>query len=103
MANFAQIMAGFAVFLKYAPYAIAGIQSVEATIGAGNGQTKQQLVVAGILTAVHAGEQVPVSQVQAISGIVDLVVGTLNASGLLGKQAPVAVTVPVTLPVAPNV
>lgn len=84
---FTKILAGFAAFLKYAPYALAGAQAVETAVGAGNGADKKQLVIAGILAGAHAGETVPVPQVQVIASVVDLVVGTLNASGLLGKPA----------------
>jgi len=52
-------------------------------------------VIAGILAGAHAGETVPVPQVQVIAGVVEVVVGALNASGLLGKP-PTAVTVPPT-------
>jgi hypothetical protein len=94
---FAKIIAKFASFLKYAPYALAGAQAVEAAVGAGNGADKKQLVIAGILAGAHAGETVPVPQVQAIAGVVDIVVGTLNAAGLLGKT-PTPVSVPPELP-----
>ena len=90
---FAKILAAMAAFLKYAPYALAGATAVEQVIGAGNGSDKKTMVVAGILAAAHAGETVPNAQVQVISGVVDTVVGVLNASGLLGKTS-TAVTVP---------
>ena len=96
----AKILAGFAAFLTYAPYALAGAQAVESAVGAGNGADKKQLVIAGILAGAHAGETVPVAQVQTIAGVVDLVVGTLNASGLLGKPA-IPVVVPATPPTPP--
>ena len=92
---FAKILAGFAAFLKYAPYALAGAQAVEQAVGAGSGADKKQLVIAGILAGAHAGETVPVAQVQIIAAVVDTVVGTLNAAGLLGKSA-----APVTVPAA---
>jgi len=92
---FQKILSGMAAFLKYAPFALAGAQAVEQAIGAGNGADKKTLVIAGILAGAHAGEVVPVPQVQVIAGIVDLVVGTLNAAGLLGKPA-----TPVTVPPA---
>lgn len=91
---FSKILAAMAAFLKYAPYALAGAQAVEHVIGAGNGADKKTLVIAGILAGAHAGESVPVAQVQVISGVVETVVGVLNASGLLGKTA-TAVNVPV--------
>jgi len=92
---FAKILAAMVAFLKYAPYALAGAQAVEQAVGKGNGADKKQLVIAGILAGAHAGETVPVPQVQVIAGVVEVVVGALNASGLLGKPA-TAVTVPAT-------
>jgi len=91
---FAKILAGMAQFVKYAPYALAGAQAVEKAVGAGNGADKKQIAVAGILAAAHAGETVPVAQVQVIAAVVDTVVGTLNAAGLLGKAATPVVVVP---------
>lgn len=94
---FAKILAGIAAFLKYAPYALAGAQAVEQVIGAGNGADKKTLVIASILAGAHAGESVPVAQVQVIAGVVETVVGVLNASGLLGKPG-TAVNVPAVPP-----
>ncbi len=88
-----KVLAALLAFMKYAPYAVAGAQAVESAIGAGNGSAKKQAVIAGIIAAVHAGETVPLPQVQAIAGVVDIVVGTLNASGAFGKVAS-AVVVP---------
>jgi len=82
---FQKILAAMAAFLKYAPIVIAAVKEVETAIGPGNGQDKKALVLAIVLAAVHAGETVPVAQVQAIASVVDLIVGVLNASGLLGK------------------
>lgn len=90
---FQKILAGMAAFLRYAPYALAGAQAVESAVGAGNGADKKTLVVAGILAGAHAGETIPVPQVQVIAGVVDTVVSVLNASGLLGKTVS-SVTVP---------
>lgn len=82
---FAKILAAMAAFLKYAPIVIAAVKEVETAVGAGNGADKKALVLAIVLAAVHAGETVPVAQVQAIASVIDLIVGVLNASGLLGK------------------
>ena len=90
---FAKILAGMTAFLKYAPYALAGAQAVEQAVGSGNGADKKTLVIAGVLAGAHAGETVPVAQVQAISAVVETVVGVLNASGVLGKPG-TAVNVP---------
>lgn len=88
-----KILAAMLNILKYAPYAIAGAQAVETAVGASNGAAKKQAVLAAILGAVHVGETVPVTQVAAISSVVDLVVGTLNVAGVFGKVAP-SVVVP---------
>lgn len=96
---FAKILSVMAQFLKYAPYALAGAQAVESAIGAGHGADKKTLVVAGVLAAAHAGESVPVAQVQVISGVVETVVGVLNAAGAFGKPGgPVSVPLATTIP-----
>lgn len=80
-----KILAAMQQFMKYAPYAVAGAQAVEAAVGPGSGATKKQAVIAGILAAVHVGETVPVGQVAVVSAVVDMVVSTLNVSGAFGK------------------
>jgi hypothetical protein len=95
---FSKILAAMSAFLKYAPYALAGAKAVESAVGAGNGSDKKTLVVSGILAAAHAGESVPVAQVQVISGIVETVVGVLNATGMLGKPGSGSVSVPTSIP-----
>lgn len=86
-----KISASLAGFLKYGPYALAAVQGVETAVGPGNGATKKQLAVAAILSIAHAGESVPVPQVQIISAVVDTIVGTLNGMGAFGKVAAPAV------------
>lgn len=93
-----KIKAELAAFMKYSPYAIPAITEVESVIGTGNGATKKQMVVGAILALAHAGETVPAPQVQAISGIVDMLVSTMNGMGVFGKTAPVAV--PTAVPAA---
>lgn len=95
MTIFEKITASLAGFLKYGPYALAAVQGVETAVGPGNGSTKKQLAVAAILSVAHAGEVVPVPQVQIIAAVVDTIVSALNAAGSLGKAAPATVAVPV--------
>jgi len=85
-----KINAGLAAALKYGPYVHSAVQGVEAAIGSGNGATKKQLAVSAVIAAAHAGETVPVAQVQVISSLVDVVVSTLNALGVFGKATPPA-------------
>jgi hypothetical protein len=88
------VSAALSAFLKYGPYALAAAKTAEDTIGAGNGETKKQLALGAVLAAVHAGETVPVTTVQVVSGAIDLVVSLLNSAGVFGQakqDTPVAV------------
>ncbi len=76
---------------KYAPLAVAAVAQVQSEVGASAGdtgiqQSKKALAVAYIIAAAHAGETLPNSTVQNISGIVDLVAGTTKALGIFGKS-----------------
>lgn len=90
MSFLASIEGGIAAFLKYGPTALTAVQAVESQVGAGNGATKLQLALAAVLTVAHAGESVPVATVQAISGVIDTIVSTLNGLGVFKKAAPPA-------------
>jgi hypothetical protein len=90
---------------KYAPLAVAAVAQVQAEVGASNGDTKIQqskkaLAVTYIIAAAHAGESLPNSTVQQISGIVDLVAGTAKALGLGGKTGGASGSV--SVPAAPT-
>ena len=98
MNAFEKILAAIAAFLKYAPAAISAVKSVEAVVGAGNGATKLQMATAAVLAVTHAGESVSVPIVQAVSGVVETIVGVLNSAGALGKPA---TTTPVVVATAP--
>jgi len=87
------VFSSLAAFLKYAPLVLESVKEVEAAIGAGNGQSKRQLLLAYVLAAIHAGENVPIAQVQAIAGVIDIIVGLLNGLGVFGKTSP-SVAVP---------
>lgn len=93
MSFLSSFLSGLAAFLKYAPIVLAAVKEVELAVGTGNGADKKALVLAAVLAAVHAGENVPVAQVQTIARVIDLIVGVLNSSGVLGKTTS-AVAVP---------
>ncbi len=76
--------------LAYAPTAIAGILAAEQT--AASGGSKKQAVIDGILAGAKVGETVPIPQVAAISGMIDLFVSIFNALGLFRHK---------TLPASP--
>lgn len=81
-----------AAVLKYGALALPAIAVAQQEIGSAAGdpvvqQSKKQMAVAMILAGAHAGESVPVAQVQQISGLVDFLVSTAKATGLLGKSA----------------
>lgn len=82
-----------AALFSYFPYILAGVQAVEAAVGAGNGATKKQLVLNAIIAAAQVGAQVPESHVAGISTLIDATVATLNATNLAGfgsKSTPMA-------------
>ena len=85
MSFFSKFTAGLSAFMKYAPMAMAAVKAVEAEVGASDGADKKALVIAYVLAASHAGQNVPIAQVQAIAGVVNLIVGMLNLSGVFGK------------------
>lgn len=77
--------------LTYAPAAIAGIQAAEAggqIVGAA-GPSKLSAVLSGIAAGAQVGEAIPVPQVAAISGMINLFVSIFNALGIF-KHAPAA-------------
>jgi hypothetical protein len=87
----------------YAPAAIVGIQAAEAAglaTGA-TGQQKAQAVLDGILAGARVAEGVPVPQVAAIAGLIDLCVSIFNALGVFNhhtatpvRQAPAQIVPP---------
>jgi hypothetical protein len=73
------------IIFQLLPSIMAAITSVEAAIpGSGSGETKKQIVMAVIEAVLHAGEKIPNSTVQAVSNLIDKLVSTFNASGILG-------------------
>lgn len=72
--------------LTYVPTVLAGIQAAEQSSAAG--ADKKQAVLDGILAGAKIGETIPVPQVAAISGLIDLFVSIFNALGLFHHKAP---------------
>lgn len=83
------------LILGLLPYVLQTVVSVEQVVGAGNGQTKKQLVLDAIDAGAHVGETVPVENVKIVSTLVDSVVGSLNATGFF-KTQPKPVPAPVS-------
>lgn len=89
-----------AAILKYGAIALPAVAIVQQEIGASAGdpqvqQSKKQMAVALVLAAAHAGEAVPVAQVQQIAGLVDFFASSAKALGLFGKTADVSAPVQV--------
>jgi hypothetical protein len=100
LARIQQIAQGF---LKYGALATAAVAQVQSEVGSSGGdptvqQTKKQLAVMYVLAAAHAGESVPIAQVQQISAVIELVASSAKALGLFGKQT--AKAAPVEVPPA---
>jgi hypothetical protein len=74
---------------KYGSIASAAVQAVQNELGESSTpsvqQTKRNAAVGIVLATAHAGEQVPVSQVQKIATVVDLAASTAKLLGLFGK------------------
>jgi hypothetical protein len=71
----------------YAPVALGAIASVEAADASIPGPTKAQIAVNIVLAAAQVGEGVPVPAVSDISTLVDVLVGSLNATGIFQHKA----------------
>lgn len=84
-------MTALLLIFKYLPVILQAIMAVEGAIGAGNGATKKQIVLAAIQAAAKVGETVDQKTVTMLSSLVDEIVGLLNASGIFGHApAPAA-------------
>lgn len=79
-----------AILAKYLPYVLAGVVSVEQTIGASPGASKKQVVLDALAAAGAVGEQVPETHIKVISALINSVVGSLNVSGVFTHGTPVA-------------
>lgn len=84
--------------LTFAPLALSTVASLEAAASGLPGQTKSQIAVNVVMAAAQVGTAVPVPTVQAVSGLVELLVAILNASGLFSHAKKAAVPVPISVP-----
>ena len=69
--------------LPYLPVVLQTVTAVEAAIKDAPGASKKQVAMDIITTVAAAGEKFPEAHVQQISGLVDVVVGSLNKSGVV--------------------
>jgi hypothetical protein len=80
-------MKWLSLVLTYLPVVLQTVTTVEAAITA-PGTSKKQVAMDIITAGAQAGEKIPDAQVQQISGLVDVVVGTLNTTGIFTKSTP---------------
>jgi hypothetical protein len=73
--------------LQYLPFVLGGVQAVEGSIGQTDGKTKKQIVLSAVSAAAQVAGQVPEDHVKLVSGLIDAVVGQLNASGVFSHKA----------------
>ncbi len=86
-------MKWLSLLLAYLPVVLQAVTAVEATIKDAPGASKKQVVMDIITTVAAAGEKLPEAHVQQISGLVDVVVGTLNKSGVFKSPTATAAKV----------
>lgn len=72
--------------LQYLPSVLNGVQAVETAMAGAKGQDKKTVVLSAIEAAAGVGETVPEDHVKLVSGLIDSVVSTLNASGVFQKK-----------------
>jgi hypothetical protein len=66
---------------KYLPIVIQAVAAIEAALKGAPGATKKQVIMDAIIAGAKQGETVPEAHIAGISGLIDTVVGTLNATG----------------------
>jgi hypothetical protein len=76
------------LLLTYLPVALQAITSVEATIKNSPGASKKQVVMDIITAGADAATKIPDAHVQQIGGLVDVIVGSLNKSGVFSSTTP---------------
>jgi hypothetical protein len=69
---------------QYAPLVIVGVQAAEQSTA--SGATKKQAVLDAIVAGSHVAEAIPVPQVAAIGGLIDLVVSIFNSLHIFGHS-----------------
>lgn len=70
--------------IKYLPFVIQGVMSVETALQGAPGATKKAVVLAAVQAGAAAGESVPESHVAGISKMIDSTVAALNATNFAG-------------------
>ena len=81
-------MKTFLLIAKYLPLVMGTVAAVEQTVHA-PGQTKAQVALNTIQTVSQiAGQTVPETHVQLITGLIDGVVDTFNKTGVFTKGSP---------------
>jgi hypothetical protein len=86
----------FQKIFSYLPFVLAGVIAVEQAIGSQPGATKKAVVLSSIDAAAKVGEQVPQTQVQGISALIDSVVAVLNSTGVFSKPPNPPAPAPIT-------
>lgn len=86
--------------LQYAPAVLAAIQAAE--LSGQSGSNKKQAVLDGVLKGAQVAENIPIPQVQAIAGMVDMFVSIFNSLGIFKKSNPVPMNQPVLQPLSPS-
>jgi len=66
--------------LMYLPHVLEGVIAVEKVMKGAPGAAKKQIIMDAISAGAQAAKDIPESHVQAVSTLVDAVVGTLNST-----------------------
>jgi hypothetical protein len=75
-------MSALLIAFQFLPYILTAVTAVEQAMSNQPGATKKAMILSAIAAATQVGEQVPESHVKVISGLIDSVVASLNASGI---------------------
>ncbi len=78
--------------IKYLPFVIQGVISVETALQGASGATKKAVVLAAVQAGAAVGEAVPESHVAGISSLIDSTVAALNATNFAGFGKPATKT-----------
>lgn len=78
--------------VQYTPAVVAGVQAAEQS--SASGQDKKQAVLDAIQAGSAAASSIPVPQVAAIAGLINLVVSIFNSLGIFKHKTPTAVVQP---------
>ncbi len=83
-------MKWLSLVFAYLPVVLQAVTTVEATLQNVPGASKKQVAMDIITAAATAGEQFPEAHVQQVSGLVDVVVASLNKSGVFASKTATA-------------